>query len=110
MRNNCMPMMLQGNQEARTSFKKLISRSFNDNVSMVDVMNENLDRNMTMNSEDFEEDVHDLLQLCVSAFASSDREHPRKSSVRTVHDLVQISTRHHPNTSSPNYPYINYYS
>ena len=105
-----MPMMLQGNQEARTSFKKLISRSLNDNVSMVDVMSENLDGNMTMNSEDFKEDVHDLLQLCVSAVASSDREHPRKSSVRTVHGLVQVSTRHHPNTSSPNYPYINYHS
>jgi len=71
---------------------------------------ENIDKNMTMNGEDFEEDVHDLLQLCVSTFAWSDREHPRKSSVRTIHDLVHISTRHHPNTSSPNYPYINYHS
>ena len=71
---------------------------------------ENLDGNMTMNGEDFEEDVHDLLQMRVSSFAWSYREHPRKSSVWTVHDLVQISTSHHPNTSSPNYPYVNYHS
>lgn len=52
--NNCMPIMFQ--------WQMLCS--------------ENLDGIMTMNGEDFEQDIYDLLQLCISAFAWNDREHP----------------------------------